>query len=262
MMAQEMSVCSSQSSSGDYTSVNFESEKCVFCMSVMLVYHSEGVTCLECSRVGSGVFHVEQRNTVPRQVPEQIKSHEEILTEITARIGISGNVVDRSIRLFILAKKKFKSKSIADLVLISIFQSYCEKRIFISFYRLKEFYYTPSSISFLNDLFHNLISNYIFPITPPFTYSEISNSLFSYFRIPKKYTNLIALKYSDFSKNLRYDSIPVKLGCVIQSMSLKNVFCGFIHTHELLHFLCVKKNTIMVKLRKYKRALLSQNISE
>jgi hypothetical protein len=30
----------------------------------------------------------------------------------------------------------------------------------------------------------------------------------------------------------------------------------------LLHFLCVKKNTIMVKLRKYKKALLSQNISE
>jgi hypothetical protein len=261
-MIQEMLVYSNQSVSGDHTSSNSECEKCEFCMSITLIHHNEGVTCLECSRVGSNVFHIEQRNTVSQRIPEQIKSHEEILSEITERIGISGNIVDRSIHLFILAKKKFKSKSIADLVLISIFQSYCEKRMFISFYRLKEYYYTQSSISVLNDLFHNLISNCIFPITPSFTYSEISDSLFSYFRIPKKYVNLITLSYTDISKILRYDTTPVKLGCVIQLLSSKNVFYSFIQTHDLLHFLCVKKSTIMVKLRKYKKALLSQNISE
>ena len=261
-MIPEMLVYSNQSVSDDHTLSSYGCEKCEFCMSITLIHHNEGVTCLECSRVSSNVFHIEHKNRVPQQIREQIKSHEEIMSEIKERIGISGNIVDRSIHLFTLAKKKFKSKSIVDLVLISILQSYFEQRIFISFYRLKEYYYTPSSISVLNDLFHNLTSNSIFLITPSFTYSEISDSLFSYFRIPKKYVNVITLSYTNISKILRYDTSPVKLGCVIQLLSSKNVFYNFIQTHDLLHFLCVKKSTIMVKLRKYKKTLLSQNISE
>ena len=89
-----------------------------------------------------------------------------------------------------------------------------------------------------------------------------SPNLFFYFRIPKKYVNVITLSYTDISKILRYDTSPVKFRCVIQLLSSKNVFYNFIQTNDLLHFLCVKKSTIMVKLRKYKKVLLSQNISE
>ena len=256
-MAQEMLIHPQPSESDDYMGT---SENCEFCMSVMLVWHSEGVTCLHCSRVSSNVYHT-NHSTIPcDNTPEQIKSHKEIIHEITSRVGVSKNIIDRSVQLFILAKIKFKAKSIADLTLISIFQSYCEHRKFISFYRLKEYYFTPSNISGLNDLFHKLISCGVFTITKPFTYSEISNGLFSYFRIPGKYIDIINLLYTNISKILKYDSIQIRLGCAIQSLSSKNMFYDFICTHELLHFLCVRKNTIMVKLRKYKKILLNQNI--
>ena len=151
MMAQEMLIHPQPSESDDYMKT---SEKCEFCMSVMLVWHSEGVTCLHCSRVSLNVYHT-NHSTIPCDyTPEQIKSHKEIIHEITSRVGVSKNIIDRSVQLFILAKIKFKAKSIADLTLISIFQSYCEHRKFISFYRLKEYYFTPSNISGLNDLFH------------------------------------------------------------------------------------------------------------
>ena len=80
------------------------------------------------------------------------------------------------------------------------------------------------------------------------------------FSNPRKYIDILALLYADISKILKYDSIQIRLGCAIQSLSSKNMFYDFICTHELLHFLCVRKNTIMVKLQKYKKILLNQNI--
>ena len=47
-------------------------KKCEFCMSITLIHHNEGVTCLECSRVSSNVFHIEHKNRVPQQIPEQV----------------------------------------------------------------------------------------------------------------------------------------------------------------------------------------------
>jgi hypothetical protein len=178
MMAQEMLIHPKPSESDDYIRT---SENCEFCMSVMLVWHSEGVTCLHCSGVSSNVYHTDHSAIPSDNTPEKNKTHREIIHEITTQVGVSKNIIDRSIQLFISAKIKFKSKSIADLTLISIFQSYCEHRKFISFYRLKEYYFTSSNISALNDLFHKLISCGIFTITPPFTYLEISSGLFSYF---------------------------------------------------------------------------------
>ena len=135
------------------TSANIHSsncEICEYCSSPALIQHSEGFTCLDCSRATLGVYHTD---TIELSHDNNLPYHkypEEILSEITCRVGISQCVKDRTIQLFLLAKNRFKTKSNIDLILISIYQSYRERRIFISFYRLKEYYYTQSSISILN----------------------------------------------------------------------------------------------------------------
>ena len=168
-----------------------DSEKCDFCGSVVLIYHSEGVTCSECSRVSSCIL---QAQTVVTTCPlnfEKIKSCEEVIKELTNRVGVPEHIIDRSIVLLGEVKQIFKSKSIGDLVLICVYQAYREKRIFISFYRLKEYYFTSSSISVLNDLFYKLTSTNVFSMTQSYTYVEIIESLTSYFRIPTKFVYLI-----------------------------------------------------------------------
>ena len=228
-------------------------EKCDFCGSVMLIHHNEGVTCYECSRVS---FSNLQPQSVVTKRPlnfEKIKSCEEVIKEITNRIGISECVIDRTIILLGEVKQIFKSKSIGDLVLICMYQAYREKRMFISFYRLKEYYSTSSSVSTLNNLFHNLISSNIFDITQPYTFVEIVESLTAYFRIPISFVNLIESSYNDVTRVLKYDSIPIKIGCAVQMLSTRNVFCGCLCVYKMLNFLCVKKSTISVKLRKYKK---------
>ena len=232
-------------------------ELCEYSDSPQLIQHSEGFTCLECSRVTLGVYHTDtiepsHHNNLPYH-----KYPEEILSEITCRVGISQCVKDRTIQLFLLAKNRFKTKSNIDLILISIYQSYCERRIFISFYRLKEYYYTQSSISILNNLHFNLTSKQIFKFTPSFSLTEISDSLFSYFRISKKYKILILTRYSDVMKILKYDSITIILGCTIQLLAIKNKIDNSKDIGEILKKLCVKKNTIMVKLRIYQKLVLN-----
>ena len=132
-----------------------DSEKCDFCGSVILIHHSEGVTCSECSRVSSCVLQPQTVVTTCSLNFEKIKSCEEVIKELTNRVGVSEHIIDRSIVLLSMVKQIFKSKSIGDLVLICVYQAYREKRVFISFYRLKEYYFTNSSISTLNDLFTN-----------------------------------------------------------------------------------------------------------
>ena len=224
-----------------------DSEKCDFCGSVMLIHHNEGVTCSECSRVSSSEPQPQSVVTTCPLNFEKIKSCEEVIKELTNRVGISEHIIDRSIILLGKVKQIFKSKSIGDLVLICVYQAYREKRIFISFYRLKEYYFTNSSISTLNDLFYNLISNNIFSMTQPYTYAEIIESLTSYFRVPTKFVNLIESLYNEIVKVLKYDSIPIKIACVVQMMSTRNVFCGCLCVYKVLHFLCVKKSTVSVK---------------
>ena len=149
-MAQEILIHPQPSESDDYmgTSENWE-----FCMSVMLVWHSEGVTCLLCSRVSSNVYHT-NHSTIPcDNTPEQIKSHKEIIHEITSRVGVSKNIIDRSVQLFILA----------DLTLISIFQSYCEQIEGVLFYTIKYLWFEwfISQVNFMRGV-HNYKTLYIF----------------------------------------------------------------------------------------------------
>lgn len=235
-----------------------DSEKCDFCGSVTLIYHSEGITCSECSRVSTCMTHPQTAVTSYSLDYRKIRSCEEVINELTNRVGVPEYIIDRSIVLLGKVKQIFKSKSIGDLVLICVYQAYREKRIFISFYRLKEYYFTNSSISTLNDLFYKLTSTNIFSITQPYTYLEIIESLTSYFRIPNKFINLIELSYNEISKTLKYDSIPIKIACAVQMMSVRNMFCGCVCDYEILHFLCVKKSTVLVKIRKYKKLLISK----
>ena len=235
-----------------------DSEKCDFCGSVMLIFHSEGVTCSECSRVTTCMTYPLSAVTSCSPDYRKIRSCEEVIKEITNRVGISEHIIDRSLVLLGVVKQIFKSKSIGDLVLICVYQAYREKRVFISFYRLKEYYPTNSSISTLNDLFYKLTSSNIFIITQPYTYLEITESLTSYFRIPNKFINLIELPYNEISKTLKYDSIPIKIACAVQIMSVRNMFCECVSVYEMFHFLCVKKSTVLVKIRKYKKLLISK----
>ena len=239
-----------------------DSEKCDFCGSVILIHHSEGVTCSECSRVSSCVLQPQTVVTTCSLNFEKIKSCEEVIKELTNRVGISEHIIDRSIVLLGEVKQIFKSKSIGDLVLICVYQAYREKRIFISFYRLKEYYFTNSSISMLNDLFYKLTSTNIFSMTQPYTYTEIIESLTSYFRIPTKFVYLIESSYNEITRVLKYDSIPIKIACVVQMMSTRNVFCGCLCVYEVSHFLCVKKSTVSVKIRKYNFFLNSEGNSK
>ena len=259
MMSGKMSIDSSISVNQQPTTniQALDCEVCEYCGSPRLIQHSEGFTCLECSRVTLGVYHTDtiessHHNNIPYH-----KYPEEILSEIMCRVGIPECVKDRTIQLFLLAKNRFKTKSNVDLILISIYQSYCERRIFISFYRLKEYYYTQSTISILNNLHFNLTSKQIFKFTPSFSLTEISDSLFSYFRISKKYKLLILTRYSDILKVLKYDSIIIILGCTIQLLSNKNKIDGSIDIAEVLNFVCVKKSTVMVKMRIYQKLLLN-----
>ncbi len=235
-----------------------ECENCEFCGSVMLIFHSEGITCSECSRVARCVTHPQP--TIMSYPPEyrNLQSCEQVIKEITNRIGISKHIIDRCFVLLSDVKQIFKSKSIGDLVLVCMFQAYREKRVFISFYRLREYYPTSSSISILNDLFHKLTSSNVFILTQPYTYSEITEGLVSYFRIPNKFINLIEPSYIEISKTLKYDPIPIKLACAIQMMSIKNMFCGCVGVCEVFHFLCVKKSTVLIKIRKFKKLLTSK----
>ena len=233
------------------------SEKGDFCGSVMLIFHSEGVTCSECFRVASCMTYPQPPTTSYPCDYQKIRSCEEVMQEITNRVGISEHIVDRSLVLLGVVKQIFKSKSIGDLVLICVYQAYREKRVFISFHRLKEYYPTNSSISTLNDLFYKLTSSNIFIITQPYTYLEITESLTSYFRIPNKFINLIELSYNEISKTLKYDSMPIKIACAVQMMSVRNMFCDCVCVYEMFHFLCVKKSTVLVKIRKYKKLLIS-----
>ena len=82
-------------------------------------------------------------------------------------------------------------------------------------------------------------------------------SLFSYFSISKKYKILILTRYSDVMKILKYDSITIILGCTIQLLAIKNKIDNSKDIGEILKKLCVKKNTIMVKLRIYQKLLLN-----
>ena len=140
-------------------------EKCDFFGSVMLIHHSKGVTCSECSCVTACVTQPQPVVTTCSLNFEKIKSCEEVINEIKNRVGVSEHIIDRSIVLLNKVKQIFKSKSIGDLVLICVYQAYREKLIFISFCRLKEYYFTNSSISTLNDLFYKLTSINIFSIT-------------------------------------------------------------------------------------------------
>ena len=161
-------------------------EICEYCSSPALIQHSEGFTCLDCSRATLGVYHSDTIEPLHHNNLPFHKYPEEILSEITCYIGISQRVKDRTIQLFLIAKNSFKTKSKIDLILIRIYQSYCKCRIFISFYRLKEFYFSQSKISMLNNLQFNLIFKNISKFTPSFSLTEISDSLFLYFRISKK----------------------------------------------------------------------------
>ena len=64
-------------------------EKCDFCGSVMLIHHNEGVTCCECSRVSSSNLQPQSVVTKRPLNFEKIKSCEEVIKEISNRIGIS-----------------------------------------------------------------------------------------------------------------------------------------------------------------------------
>ena len=101
-----------------------DSEKCEFCGSVMLIFHSEGVTCSECSRVATCMTH--PQSTVTSYSPDyrKIRSCEQVIKEITNRVGISEHIIDRSVVLLGVVKQIFKSKSIGDLVLICVYQAY------------------------------------------------------------------------------------------------------------------------------------------
>ena len=235
-----------------------DNEKCDFCGSVMLISHSEGVTCSDCSRVGGCMTYPQPHTTPLLRDYQNIKSCEEVIQEITNRVGISEYIVDRSLVLLGVVKQIFKSKSIGDLVLICVYQAYREKRLFISFYRLREYYPTNSSISTLNNLFYKLTSSKIFSITQPYTYLEIIESLASYFRIPNKFIILIEQTYNEISKTLKYDSTPIKIACAMHIMSIRNMFYDCASIHEVFHFLCVKKSTVLVKIRKYKKLLISK----
>ena len=95
-------------------------------------------------------------------------------------------------------------------------------------------------------------------MTQPYTYTEIIESLTSYFRVPTKFVNLIESSYNEIVNVLKYDSIPIKIACVVQMMSTRNVFCGCLCVYEVLHLLCVKKSTVSVKIRKYKKLINSK----
>ena len=87
-----------------------DNEKCDFCGSVMLISHSEGVTCSDCSRVAGCMTYTQPPTTSYPRDYQKIKSCEEVIHEITNRVGISEHIVDRSLVLLGAVKQIFKSK--------------------------------------------------------------------------------------------------------------------------------------------------------
>ena len=80
-------------------------EICEYCSSSELIQHSEGFTYLDCSRATLGVYHTDMIEPLQHHNDRPYHKYaEEILSEITCRVGISHRVKDRTIQLFIIAK--------------------------------------------------------------------------------------------------------------------------------------------------------------
>ena len=72
-------------------SANIQSSKreiCEYCSSPELIQHSEGFTCLDCSRVTLGVYNTDTIEPSHHNNLTYHKYPEEILNEITCRVGI------------------------------------------------------------------------------------------------------------------------------------------------------------------------------
>ena len=145
-----------------------QNEKCEYCHSRELLENSEGVTCSVCSRV----------STIPRHITPAFESYyninpqhdyaSDVFSEIDCRLGIPSSIQTRANHLFHKAKIAPKTTANIDLILTEIRQSYNEKRIFISYFRLREFYVKQASDSTLNNLHFKLVSKNIFKYTPSF----------------------------------------------------------------------------------------------
>ena len=226
-------------------------EKCEYCHSRELLEHSEGVTCYVCSRLSTIPRHITPSFEMYYNINPQHDYASDVFSEIDCRTGIPSSIQTRANHLFHKAKIAFKTTANIDLILTAILQSYNEKRIFISYFRLREFYVTQASDSTLNNLHFKLVSKNIFKYTPSFNMNEIVDAVFSHFRISSIFKTLVISNYNRILLILKHNTASIIIGCAFQILAIKNQIVGCVGVIDILRFLSVKENTIMSKIRLY-----------
>ena len=230
-------------------SIVIQSEQCEYCHSMELLEHSEGVTCSNCSRLSRIPRHITPAFEMCYNIVPQYDYANDIFSEIDCRTGIPASIRNRANHLFHKVKNIFKTTSNIDIILIAILQSYNEKRIFISFFRLREFYITQASDSTLNNLHFKMVSRNIFKYTPSFNVNEIMDAIFSHFRMSHVCRAMVTLNYNKLLPILKHNTTSIIIGCAFQNSSTKNKIDGCVGMIDILNFLSLKKQTIMSKIR-------------
>ena len=135
--------------------------------------------------------------------PPQHDYASEVFSEIDCRAGIPSSLRARANQLFHQAKFAFRTTANIDLILTSILQAYSKRRIFISYFHLREFYTTQASDSILNNLHFKLVSKKNFEYTPSFNMNEIVDTVFLHFRIRSVCTALVVSNYNKINTTQR-----------------------------------------------------------